>query len=218
MKHLKVEMIHDMVCSWCPIGYRNLMSALSLHADSVRASIHFLPYQLNPDLGEEGEEIVANLMRKMHWTEHQVMDYRSGLIEIGEKAGVTFDFTKRTHYFNTLKAHCLMHWAEKFDRQVTFNELLIDAYFRMGKDVGDEQCLLDLCEQAGLDRNDAAWALRSGLLYQEIRHKLYRVSRLAIGSIPTFIFNDIHFVTGSNSVEFFEDLVSRLTGDAVEKV
>ncbi len=212
---MKIEIVHDMVCSWCPIGYNNLKQALARLEGVIEARISFLPFQLSPDMSERGEEIIPHLMRRMHWSKDQVLEYRRNLLAKGEQAGMQFDFSKRTHYYNTRKAHCLMHWAEKFDKQVAFNEALIEAYFRQGRNIGDDECLLDLCEAIGLDRNDSAWALRSGLLGQEISHKLIRVDRLNIMSIPAFIFDEIHFVSGSNSPLFFENyLMGLLEGKA----
>ena len=28
MKKLKIEIVHDLVCSWCPIGYSNIRKAI----------------------------------------------------------------------------------------------------------------------------------------------------------------------------------------------
>ena len=48
MQQLKIEMIHDLVCSWCPIGYRNIKQAIDILADQLSINLHFLPYELNP--------------------------------------------------------------------------------------------------------------------------------------------------------------------------
>ena len=80
MKNLKIEMVHDVVCSWCPIGYANLLQALrNLNID---ANIFFLPSELNPDMGPNGENIDEYLSRRYQWTQLKRQEYRLSLIHI----------------------------------------------------------------------------------------------------------------------------------------
>jgi predicted DsbA family dithiol-disulfide isomerase len=209
MKKLKVEMIHDVVCSWCPIGYANLKQALkNLELD---ADFHFLPFELSPDMDVQGEEINDHLGQRYGWSDSKRRDYRKNLLVVAEQAGVAMDFSKRTHYYNTYQAHILIHWCEKFDQQQAMNELLIDAYFKQGLDINNSQVLLNLVEQLGLDRSQAEVALNSAETRQQITIKKQRVHQTEITSVPAFIFNDRTLVTGSNSVEYFEQaLTSKL--------
>ncbi|MEH6446963.1 MAG: DsbA family oxidoreductase [Oceanospirillaceae bacterium] len=204
MQKIEIEIIHDVVCSWCPIGYNNLKQALLNLQGEVEASIRFLPYELNPDMPEEGEEIVAHLIRRNGWSTAQVLSYRKNLIETAADAGLGFDFTKRTHYYNTFVAHCLIHWAEKFGKQSELNEVLIKAYFTDGLDMGDLKTLLALCDQVGLDSVAAKQALMSGNLAEELEVKQARVNALMIKSVPTFLFNGENIASGFCSVEMFE--------------
>ncbi|MFT4908025.1 MAG: putative DsbA family dithiol-disulfide isomerase [Oleispira sp.] len=209
MKKLKVEMIHDVVCSWCPIGYANLKQALkNLELD---ADFHFLPFELSPDMDVQGEEINDHLGQRYGWSDSKRRDYRKNLLVVAEQAGVAMDFSKRTHYYNTYQAHILIHWCEKFDQQQAMNELLIDAYFKQGLDINNSQVLLNLVEQLGLDRSQAEVALNSAETRQQVTIKKQRVQQAEITSVPAFIFNDRTLVTGSNSVEYFEQaLTSKL--------
>ena len=209
MKTLKIEMVHDVVCSWCPIGYANLKQALR-NLD-IEADIHFLPSELNPDMGPKGEDIDAHLERRYQWTQSKRKDYRKHLLAVAKQAGVCIDFSKRTHYYNSNKAHRLMHWCEGYDRQQAMNELLIDAYFKRGLDISNTQVLLDLVEQLGLDRSLAAQALTSNEVNQQLLLKQKRVQKLGLTSVPAFIFNEHALVSGSNSVEYFEQAILDLT-------
>jgi predicted DsbA family dithiol-disulfide isomerase len=206
MKKLKIEMIHDVVCSWCPIGYANLKQALkNLELD---ADFHFLPFELNPDMDVQGEDINDHLGQKYGWSDSKRRDYRQNLLAVAEQAGVAMDFSKRTHYYNTYQAHTLIHWCEGFDQQQVMNELLIDAYFKQGLDINNSQVLLDLIGQLGLDRSQAEVALNSAETKQQLTIKKQRVQQAEITSVPAFIFNDRTLVTGSNSVEYFEQALT----------
>ncbi|NRB42211.1 MAG: DsbA family oxidoreductase [Pseudomonadales bacterium] len=209
MKTLKIEMIHDLVCSWCPIGYANLQQALNNL--NIEADMHFLPSELNPGMAEKGESIDEHLAQRYGWSEAKRKDYRRNLLAVAEEAGVTMDFSKRTHYYNTNQAHKLMHWSEGHRKQQAMNELLIDAYFKRGLDISNTQILLDLAEQLGLDRSLAEKALASDEVSQALLHKQKRVQKLGLSSVPAFIFNENTLVSGSNSVEYFEQTLIALT-------
>ena len=206
MKTLKIEMVHDVVCSWCPIGYSNLKQAL--RNTQTKAEIRFLPFELNPDMPEKGEQIGAHLMRRNNWDQAQLNHYRQHLLSVAGKAKVEIDFDKRTHYFNTNLAHRLMHLAEKVGKQQEANELLIDAYFKHGMNIGDEETLLELAQRIGLDPLGTRSELKSRRTTEELNAKKRRVNALSIASIPAFLINESLFVSGSNSVEYFENLLA----------
>jgi len=209
MKKLKIEMMHDVVCSWCPIGYANLKQALKNLA--IEANFNFLPFELNPDMGKEGEGIDEHLGRRYGWSEDRRKDYRQHLLGVAGQAGVTMDFSKRTHYYNTNKAHRLIHWCEGFNKQQAMNELLMTAYFKQGLDINNTQILLNLVEQLGLDRSRAQQALETDETKQQLLVKKQRVQDTEVTSVPAFIFNNRTLVTGSNSVEYFEQAVMAIT-------
>jgi len=208
VKTLKIEMVHDVVCSWCPIGYANLKQALR-NLD-IEADIHFLPSELNPDMGPKGEDIDDHLARRYQWSQSKRREYRKHLLAVAEQAGVCIDFSKRSHYYNSNKAHRLMHWSEGYSRQQAMNELLIDAYFKRGLDISNTQVLLDLVEQLGLDRSEAEQALNSNEIIQQLLFKKQRVRQLELPSVPAFIFDENTLVSGSNSVEYFEQTIISL--------
>jgi predicted DsbA family dithiol-disulfide isomerase len=206
MNKLKIEMIHDAVCSWCPIGYAHLKQALK-NLD-IDANFHFLPFEINPELGVQGEDINDHLGQRYGWSESKRRDYRQNLLVVAEQAGVAMDFSKRTHYYNTNQAHRLMHWCEGVNKQQAMNELLIDAYFKQGLDINNSQVLLNLVEQLGLDRSQAEVALNSSATKQQLAIKKQRVQQAEITSVPAFIFNSHTLIAGSNSVEYFEQALS----------
>ncbi len=209
MKTLKIEMAHDVVCSWCPIGYANLQQALR-NLD-IEADIYFLPSELNPDMGPMGEGIEEHFERRYQWSPSRQKNYRKNLLAVAEQAGVCIDVSRRTHYYNSNKAHRLIHWSEAYKRQQAMNELLIDAYFKRGLDISNTQVLLGIAEQLGLDRSLAEQALVSNEINQQLLLKKKRVQQFEISSLPAFIFNERTLVTGSNSVEYFEQAILSLT-------
>lgn len=115
MKTLKIEMVHDVVCSWCPIGYSNIQKAIDNLG--IEVDFHFLPFELNPKMPCEGEEIASYFKRIQGWNSATLLDYQTTLVKTAKNAGVNIDFSKRTHYYNTKNAHKLIHLAEQFNKQ-----------------------------------------------------------------------------------------------------
>ena len=206
MKTLKIEMVHDVVCSWCPIGYANLQQALR-NLD-IEADMRFLPFELNPEMPEEGEAIASYFERLQGWNLATLQNYQGSLVKTANNAGVTIDFSKRTHYYNTRNAHKLIHWAEQFNKQTAVNESLIEAYFKLGLNISDTGVLLDIAEQLGMDRVATQNALTSKQVAQALENKIERQRGFKLRSIPAFIINEDTWISGSNSVELFEDLLS----------
>ncbi len=206
MQNIHIEVVHDLVCSWCPIGYANLQRAL--HNLNIKAELHFLPFELNPQMGAKGEDINQHLAQRYGWSEKKQTEYRQHLLQVASNAGVEMDFSKRSHYFNTLNGHKIMHWCESQNKQQAMNERLIYAYFKEGLNIGDTEVLLKLVKELGLDSVAAKDALNSQALSRQIKAKQKRVQQLALNSVPAFVFNHNTLVSGSNSVEYFEQVLT----------
>ena len=200
---IKIEQIHDVVCSWCPIGYSYIKAALKQLDNQIEVEFKFLPYELNPEMPKEGESIEDHLKRRNNWNTEELFRYRENLVETARQAGLTYDFGKRTHYWNTAKAHTLIHFAEEFDKQEQVNRVLIQQYFTEGLNVDDAESLADIASSVGLNRDDVIAAFTLPEIAAEMVGKQARVHSFDVRSVPTFIINDTELVSGSNSVEFF---------------
>jgi len=207
MKNLKIEMVHDIVCSWCPIGYNNIQMAIKNL--NLEVDFHFLPYELNPEMDENGETIAGYFKNRFGWDDHKLFDYQKSLVKTAQSAGVIIDFSKREKYYNTQKAHQLMHWSEQFNKQTELNERLIKAYFADGQDISNTDALLDIAVQVGLDRVSTENVLSSTQLMEPLDRKIERQKAFNIQSIPAFILDEKILISGSQSVAFFEDICQK---------
>jgi len=77
-KKLKIEMVHDSVCSWCPIGYSNIKAAIEKL--NIEVEFRFLPFQLNPNIEENGESIANYFSRQFGWNESKLLSYQQSLV------------------------------------------------------------------------------------------------------------------------------------------
>lgn len=209
MTKMKIEMIHDLMCSWCPIGYSNLSKALEQLRGTIEVELQFLPFQLNPDMAFDGEDINKHLARRVGKSTAELAEYRRTLLEVANAADVIFNFNKRTHYYNSFKAHALMNAAQHKGLQLTALKLFHKAYFEDGRNLADKHVLADITKQ--IDNEDLLDVALTQSNQLETKAKEARARALGVRSIPTFIVNDTHMIQGSNSVDYFLELLPGLS-------
>ena len=121
---LRIDFVSDISCPWCIIGLRGLEIALERMGDAVEADIHFQPFELNPAMAPEGENIVEHIGRKYGATPEQSAANRANIRERAASVGFTMTMGDDARIYNSFDAHRLLHWAEMEGRQAALK--LID--------------------------------------------------------------------------------------------
>ncbi len=201
---LRIDFVSDVVCPWCAIGLASLEQALQRLQGEVAAEIHFQPFELNPQLPPEGEDIAGHLQRKYGMDEAQLAQNQERIRQRGAELGVVFDLGARSRIYNTFDAHRLLHWAETEGRQRELKHALLRAYFSEGKDVSDRDTLLAIAISAGLDAGRARAILDSGEFAEEVRATERFFQQLGISGVPAIIIERRHLVSGGQPPEVFE--------------
>ena len=201
---LRIDFVSDVVCPWCAIGLASLEQALQRLQGEVAAEIHFQPFELNPQLPPEGEDIAGHLQRKYGMDEAQLAQNQERIRQRGAELGVVFDLGARSRIYNTFDAHRLLHWAETEGRQRELKHALLRAYFSEGKDVCDRDTLVAIAASAGLDAGRARAILDSGEFAEEVRATERFFQQLGISGVPAIIIERRHLVSGGQPPEVFE--------------
>lgn len=201
---LRIDFVSDVVCPWCAIGLASLEQALQRLEGEVVADIHFQPFELNPQLPPEGEDVGEHLRRKYGSSEAQMAENRERIRQRGAELGFVFDMDARSRIVNTYDAHRLLHWAEGEGRQRELKHALLRAYFSEGRDVSDPDTLLAIATGAGLDAGRARAILASGEYGDEVRAAEQFFQQLGISGVPAVIIERKHLVSGGQPVEVFE--------------
>ncbi len=145
-----LDVISDAICPWCWIGKAHLEAALEeLRGEGLVFQVRWRPFQLNPDMPEEGVERAAYRAQKFGSVERgRQLDAQ--VAEAGRAAGLTFrhDLMQRTP--NTVAAHRVVRAAEAAGVQQPVVEALFRAYFQEGQDIGDPATLDAIAAGAGL--------------------------------------------------------------------
>ncbi|WP_374600934.1 DsbA family oxidoreductase [Niveibacterium sp.] len=211
---LKIDFVSDVSCPWCAIGLYSLKKALSELGGEVEASLHFQPFELNPDMAPEGEEIRAHLRRKYGSTEEQLARIQETIRERGAQLGFDFAVGKRAGIYNTFDAHRLLHWAEQEDRQLALKEALFRRYFTEGQNPSSHEVLLAAVREVGLDEARASAILASDEFAADVRTAEARYLNAGINSVPAVIINDRHLIQGGQPPEVFAQALRQIVGQA----
>ncbi|VVO00274.1 hypothetical protein PS712_02611 [Pseudomonas fluorescens] len=205
-----VDFVSDVVCPWCALGAAALEQAINNVAGDVSVELTYKPFELNPGMPAEGEKAVEHLMRKYGRTAQDVANGKAMQIERGNAIGFKFDLEKRTHFYNTFDAHRLLYWAQVEGRQVPLKKILLRAYFSEGQNPSDQPTLVRLAGEAGLDEARAREVLASGAFAEEVRELEAFYQQHGINSVPAMVLNGRHLVSGSQSVEYYEQMLRQM--------
>ena len=199
---MKIDFVSDVVCPWCVIGLKSLEIALERVRPLVPAQIHFQPFQLNPQMPPEGQDIVEHLSQKYGSTPEQIAS--NGAAIRARAAALGFEMNQRSRTYNTFDAHRLLHWAELEGRQLALKEGLFKAYFTDGENTASHDVLVRVAAQAGLDSARAREILESDEYAAQVRERQGYYAERGIHAVPAVIINDRHLISGGQPPEVFE--------------
>jgi predicted DsbA family dithiol-disulfide isomerase len=213
---MKIDFVSDVSCPWCAIGLNALEQALQRVAPDIRATLHFQPFELNPQMPPEGQEIVEHLTQKYGISAEQVAANTEAIRQRGASVGFSFGVGKRSRTYNTFDAHRLLHWAalQGEDKQRALKHALFKAYFTDGLNPGDPGVLRESAAAAGLDADAAAAVLAGDDYADEVRQAEAFYQQQGIHSVPAIIIDDRHLISGGQPVEVFERALRQIAQEA----
>lgn len=203
MKKLKIDIVSDVMCPWCIIGYKNLEAALAQLNDEFTAEISWKPFELNPDMPVAGQDLNEHLAQKYGLSEQQSDENRQRILEMGEQAGFDFNFDGKRIMINSFDLHRLLTWAASEGKQTELKLAFFKAHFTDLIYLNEQEQLLDVVQSVGLDRARATQILDSGEYFQDVRSEQNTLQQMGITSVPTFIINDQFALTGGQPSDAF---------------
>lgn len=207
---LKIDFVSDVSCPWCIIGLKALEQAAERLKDQVALDLHFQPFELNPQMGRDGQDIAEHLHEKYGATPEQSQKNREAIAARGAELGFTFRMDKRSRIYNTFDAHRLLHWAEEKGLQPQLKHALFKAYFTDGLDPSDHEVLVRVAGEVGLDAAQARALLASDRFSSEVREREQFYLQHGIHSVPAIIVNERHLIQGGQPVEVFEQALRQI--------
>ena len=215
MNALKIEIVSDVVCPWCVIGFRNLMKAVKELEDELSFEISWKPYELHPEIPKNGYD--KELYMQQKFGSNRRNGVYDEIVDIGKDLNFNFNFSKTKRIPNTFLAHRLLWYADQTNVQNDLSEALFYAYFTDGKDVGSIEVLAKIASDVGLDELEITIFLESDLGTKEIKNLEENSRERNIGAVPTYIINDQYLIQGGQQPETFVSFLRRIQLKEQEK-
>ena len=214
---LKIDFVSDVVCPWCAVGLGGLNQALErLKAEGIEAEISFRPFELNPQMAAEGENVTEHIGRKYGSTPEQSAKTRELITARAAAAGFTMNMTAESRIWNTFDAHRLIHWAgEKGPaEQGRMKAALLKTHFTDGQPLNEASTLAAAATEAGLDAGEALAVLAEGRYAQVVRDEEKGWVARGINSVPAVVVENKWLISGGQPAEVFEQALRQMAAEA----
>lgn len=211
---MKIDFVSDVSCPWCVIGLRALEDALARIGPELEVQFEFQPFELNPQMVVEGQDLDEHIMQKYGMGAADAARNRAAIRARGAELGFEFRMDKRDRIYNTFDAHRLLAWAHGEGRQRQLKNALFEAYFSHGLSPGDHAVLVTAAATAGLDEVRAAAVLAGDDFAAEVREREQFYQQRGIHAVPAIILNDRHLLQGGQPSEVFEQALREVAAQA----
>ena len=213
---VRIDIVSDVVCPWCVIGYLKLDAAMARFAGRARFDVSWHPFELNPSMPAEGQDVDEHVAQKYGSTPDRAKAGRDRMRAAAAELGFTFarsEGDRRLRMVNTYDAHRLLGWAATLgdaagaNAQTELQMALFRAHFTELRDVSDIDVLIDVAGAVGLDAAAARNVLSSDAYADQVRRSEAQWQDRFISGVPAIIFNDKFMVPGAQEPDVFASII-----------
>ena len=208
MDTLKIEIVSDIVCPWCVIGFRNLKTAMEELQSELKFEVFWKPYELHPEIPQEGYD--KKLYMQQKFGSSNARSPYEEITKVGRSVGFEFNFSKTERIPNTFMAHRLLWKAEHCNLQTELSEALFKAYFTDGLNIGSKEILSNISHSVGMNKENTISFLESKEGGQEVADLEMDFIERSIGAVPTYFINDKYIIQGGQEPETFVSFLRKI--------
>lgn len=216
MTELQIDIVSDIACPWCAIGYARLQQAMAELADDIQFHVQWHAFELNPDASSDGEPILQALSRKYGRSPEEMEAAQADMMRIASGLGLNFDRMQERYTRNTFDGHRLVKWAAEFDRQTEMKMALFDAYFGHAANIADHDELQARAENIGLDGAEARQLLNSDRYAEQVREEEAYWQQAGVTGVPAFIVNRRYMISGAQEPDTLVAALRRVASGAAD--
>lgn len=212
---IQIDIISDVMCPWCIIGFRQLEQALA--ATGAGAYILWHPFELNPAMPAEGQNLREHIAEKYGATPEQSAQNRAHMQQMGADLGIDFQFGEDSRIVNTFAAHQLLDWAQEKGLQHPLKLALFEAHFAQKRDVSQHEVLVEIAASVGLDRDEARQVLSEVSRASATRAKQQFWTERGISGVPAMVFEGKYLLTGAQGAENYAQMLHKVIAERTEQ-
>jgi len=198
-----IKVFADTICGWCFIGQIKLNKALK-NFPKTRFKIEHVPFQLNPDMPQEGIERDQYLKIKFGGKEFAQPMY-DRMTEEADKVGLNFNLNNIKKTPNTVLSHLLIKLAKRTNIQNKVKEKIYQTYFIGGLDIGDKEVLIKIGKDFGI-KEDVVNNFFNPENVEEVNSYIGVAKEKEINGVPFFEIGK-DFISGAQSSTDLESVI-----------
>ncbi len=207
---IQLDIISDVMCPWCVVGYKNLEQAIAELGLVNQIDLEWQPFELNPDMPDEGENLRDHIMKKYGSSPQESRRSRNELAARGKAVGFDFHFYDSMRMINSRHLHVLLDFALAYGKQTALKLRFFTAHFSEEKDLSDLEVITQELEAVGLDSTKALQRLNNANNLNQIEAQELEWHRMGVSAVPTVVFNRTSAVTGAQTVETYKQILKDL--------
>ncbi|MFT5221380.1 MAG: putative DsbA family dithiol-disulfide isomerase [Gammaproteobacteria bacterium] len=207
---IKLDFISDVVCPWCIIGFKRLQQAINELGIQDQITIEWQPFELNPDMPAEGENLPEHISRKYGSTAEDAKRNADQITGLGAAMGFKFDFFDGMRIVNTRNVHILLDFAKDHGKQTELKMRLFDAYFNERKDISDRHILIQEIQSVGLNTDEALAILDNTAVREQIEAEEEHWRNRGVTAVPTVVFGSARALVGAQPVDVYKQALTEL--------
>jgi len=196
-RKLKVIVFSDYICPFCYIGFHRIEKL----KEQYNLDVEWQPFELHPEIPKRGLSIEKQPF---------IRDYLEMVLvnvkQLAEEDGLELKFS--TKWPNSRLALYISEFARKNGKFDEFHVLVLDTFWKEGKDIGDLSLLLELAESIGLNKEELSDYIKSDEPVNKLREALEKLGGYGISGVPTFLIGD-RIVVGAQPYEVFEQEIKK---------
>lgn len=215
-KRIRVDIFSDIACPWCFIGKRRFEKGVESFEYSQNVDVYWHSYQLDPSLPDNYDGSEAEYLSKMKGLgQEQVMQMLDHVTAQAAVEGLNYDF-ENLKVANSFTALRVLEYAKQHGAGHEMKEALLSAHFEKGLNTGDEETLLQLAGQLGLDTDELRTNLASGAYAEEVNADIAQARELGISGVPFFIIDGKYGISGAQPAEVFANALTQVHSGNVQ--
>lgn len=209
---MRIDIWSDVVCPWCWIGKRRFQRGLALlGANAPDIDVHWHPYQLDPEAGNDPVPLREAYAVKFGSPE-RTEQILSSTQATARAEGLPFDFDRGQVRVTTLPAHRLLWLATREGDVDAVGEALFHAHFAEGRNLVDPEVLVVAGAAGGLSAERVRTLLADDEGLAEVRAGIAQAQAIGIRAVPTFVIDGKYAVQGAQSPEAFAEAILQAAG------
>lgn len=211
---MRIEVWSDVVCPWCYIGKRHLEQALASFEHRDKVEVIYRSFELDPSAPQVPVETTVEALARKFGTDV------AGARELMKRAdaaaaavGLEFNHADALRA-RTFDAHRLLHLAQAEGKQAELKELLLEAYFCEGRNLGEHAVLAEIAVRAGLEEDRARQVLAGTEYTAEVEADVAQARAYGANGVPFFVVEGKYGVSGAQPAEVFSQLLERVWAES----